>query len=104
MIAIKAFASWQVIEALASGISGKDSALEMVDNCNALHHLVGKKYADPPSVLSLLKVVPGIASIYDGEGVLPIQTACMNCLPCEVILALALVDLPVDLDSKDGTA
>eukprot|EP00957_Ditylum_brightwellii_P042298 3203230-Ditylum_brightwellii.AAC.1 len=75
MIAIKAFAGWQVIEALASGISGKEAALEMVDNCNALHHLVGKKYTDPPSVLSLLKAVPGIASIHDGEGVLLIETA-----------------------------
>eukprot|EP00978_Attheya_sp_CCMP212_P014915 scaffold38298_cov49-Attheya_sp.AAC.1 len=101
--AIRSLAGWQVVEALVSSRGGEEAALDVDASFrNALHLLVTAEYADPASILSLLKILPGIASVRNGKGVLPIETACMSMMSREVILALVLVDLPVDLDEKTG--
>ena len=55
--------------------------------------------------MSILKAAPRLATIpsIDG-GILPIEAACMGELPPEVIMAIALVDLPIDLDGNDTLA
>jgi len=102
--AIETHAGWQIIEMLIQGGGGEEAALEpdKYDGQNALHLLIRGEYADPASVLSLLKIMPRIATCPDGEGVLPIEAACMASMPRAVVLALVLVDLPVDLDDKDA--
>ena len=102
--AIETHAGWQIIEMLIQGGGGEEAALEpdKYDSQNALHLLIRGEFADPASVLSLLKIMPRIATVPDGEGILPIEAACMTSMPRAVILALVLVDLPVDLDDKDA--
>ena len=104
--AIETHAGWQIIEMLIQGGGGEEAALEpdKYDGQNALHLLIRGEFADPAAVLSLLKIMPRIATYPDGEGVLPIEAACIASMPRAVILALVLVDLPVDLDDKDAVA
>ena len=102
-VAIQTYAGWQIIEMLIQAGGGQQAVLEPDDDMkNALHLLVQGPYADPAAIMSLLKFMPSIAAIPDGDGVLPIEAACMASMPRSVILALVLVDLPIDLDDKDA--
>ena len=74
--AIRSLAGWQVVEALVSSRGGEEAALDVDASFrNALHLLVTTEYADPASILSLLKIFPGIASVRNGTGVLPIEVS-----------------------------
>lgn len=46
--------------------------------------------------------MPETAVHRNTEGILPIEMACMVMMPEEVILAIALVDLPINIDDRDG--
>jgi len=91
-----------MIEALASGPGGRKASLkEDSDKNNALHLLVGE-FQDPTAAMSILKIVPETAFHRNAQGILPIEMACMVMMPEEVILGIALVDLPINIDDRDG--
>ena len=100
--AIEAGSGWQVIEGLARGPGGVRAAL-MQDGhgCNALHLLLSEEYGDPQAALSILKVAPATVTVRNADRMLPVEIACRNEMPEEVILAMVLVDSPVDLSRKD---
>lgn len=101
--AIRARSGWEIIEAIACGPGGKKAALVPdANNDNALHLLVSGEFADPAAILSILKIAPHAAAVQNNDGMLPIEIACRQMMPEEVILALVLVDLPIDLDEKAG--
>mmetsp|Transcript_3197 Transcript_3197/g.6699 ORF Transcript_3197/g.6699 Transcript_3197/m.6699 type:complete len:1762 (+) Transcript_3197:192-5477(+) len=102
LCAIHTCAGWEVVDALVQGPGGKKAALTTdEDGNNALHLLLHETYQDPTSALSILKVAPESASVRNNDGMLPIEMACMQYLPIELIMALLLVDLPIDIDNKD---
>ena len=102
-MAIQATSGWEVIEAIARGPGGARAAmLPDANNCNSLHLLVSEEFGDPIAALSILKVAPKASSIHNAAGMLPIEIASMQSMPREVILALALVDLPFDLAENEG--
>ena len=122
-LAIYSHAGWEVIETLVrhrSDIFSLDS-----ENNTALHLLVSEQYKDPAAALKVLSQRPEAATVLNNKGMLPIevsfhkiycnnmedygsnvdfiqQIACLQMLPNEVILALALVDLPINLDTTDS--
>ncbi|KAL3802358.1 hypothetical protein HJC23_007183 [Cyclotella cryptica] len=99
--AIKSLAGWQVVEALLSMNGGHLAVLEKNSAYqNALHLVLERDFNDPTVVLAILKAVPSAAPVVDGSGILPIQLACMNCLQREIILAIAIIDLPIDLGAR----
>jgi hypothetical protein len=101
--AICSLAGWEVIEALARGPGGSQAALLPDRNmCNSLHLLVGDEFGDPIAALSILRIAPRAASVRNEEGILPIEIASMQMMPREVVMALALVDLPIDLAENEG--
>jgi len=101
--AIEAGSGWEVIEAIARGSGGVDAALwPNAEKSNALHLLLSEEYGDPQAALSILKVSPEAAAARNSDGILPIEMGCNNNMPKEVIIAMALVDSPVELTKKDG--
>ena len=101
--AICSLAGWEVIEALARGPGGSQAVLLPDQNaCNSLHLLVGDDFGDPIAALSILRIAPQAASVRNDEGILPIEIASMQMMPREVVMALALVDLPIDLAENEG--
>eukprot|EP00814_Leptocylindrus_danicus_P015920 CAMPEP_0116043830 /NCGR_PEP_ID=MMETSP0321-20121206/26644_1 /TAXON_ID=163516 /ORGANISM="Leptocylindrus danicus var. danicus, Strain B650" /LENGTH=645 /DNA_ID=CAMNT_0003524823 /DNA_START=138 /DNA_END=2072 /DNA_ORIENTATION=+ len=101
MVAIQALSGWEVIEALLDGRGGESAVVEYDDTGNnPLHHVVCGNCADPAACLSLLKRVPRSVALPNKDGIMPIELACMEMMPREVILALVLVDLPFDLDER----
>ena len=99
--AIKSLAGWQVIEALLNMSGGRLAALEKNDAAqNALHLALEVDFNDASVVLAILKTAPSAAPIVDGSGILPIQLACMNNLQREIILAISIIDLPIDLGTR----
>jgi len=93
---------WQMIEAILTGPGGRNAALNQdSDKNNALHLLVGE-FQDATAAMSVLKIAPESAVYRNSQGILPIEMACIQLMPEEVILAIALVDLPIDIDDKDG--
>lgn len=101
--AIRAHKGWEMVEAVLSGPGGRRAALYLdAEKNNALHLLVGE-FQDPAAAMSILKVAPEAATIRNTEGILPIEVACMNMMPDEVILAIAFVDLPINIEDPDGT-
>jgi len=82
-------------------------------NRNILELTVGDDACrDSLSVVTILKAAPILATISscrssrdddghddDGVDIYPIEMACTNEVPREVIMAIALVDLPIDLDA-----
>merc|ERR1712151_1194412 len=66
---------------------------------NVLHLLLNKYYKDDACVVTLLKYVPILATIPNCKGILPIEMACMNNLSNTIILALSLLDLPIDINN-----
>lgn len=102
LTAIRAQKGWEMIEAIVTGTGGRTAALRQDgDKNNALHLLVGE-YQDPAAALSILKVAPDAATARNANGVLPIEVACMQMMPEEVILAIACVDLPINIEDRDG--
>ncbi|VEU36051.1 unnamed protein product [Pseudo-nitzschia multistriata] len=102
LVAIRSHKGWEMIEALVSGPGGRKAALcQDTDKNNALHLLVGE-FQDATAAMSILKVVPESALQRNAAGILPIEIACMQLMPEEVVLAIALVDLPVNIDDRDG--
>jgi len=104
MCAIKNKAGWQVIDALLNCPGTEHIFLERDEhNQTILQLTIGdEECCDPLSVVSILKAAPQLATIPSIEdGILPIEVACMRELPPEVIMAIVLVDLPIDLDAKD---
>ena len=76
MVAIRAMAGWEVIEAIASGPGGMKATLHQdADRSNALHLLVSGEFADPPSILSVLRIAPEAATVQNSEGMLPIEVS-----------------------------
>jgi hypothetical protein len=69
--------------------------------CNALHLLLSEEFGDPQAALSILKVAPATATARNTDRMLPVEIACRNEMPDEVIFAMVLVDSPVDLSRKD---
>ncbi|KAL7537516.1 hypothetical protein ACHAXR_007868 [Thalassiosira sp. AJA248-18] len=100
--AIKSLAGRQVIEAFLE--TGGQLAALGTDSFsrNALHLALDKEFHDSAVVLSILKSTPITATIADGNGMLPIQLARMNSLQHEIILAIAVLDLPIDLGAKQA--
>lgn len=100
--AIEAGSGWQVIEALVRGPGGVRAALmQDAHKCNSLHLLLSEEFGDPQAALSILKVAPATATVRNADRMLPVEIACRNEMPDEVILAMVLVDSPVDLSRKD---
>jgi hypothetical protein len=100
--AIKSQAGRQVVEALLSGNGKKSAALERnSDSLNSLHLALDSGFFDADVVLSILKSNPRIATIPDREDMLPIKLACRNSLPQEIILAISIIDLPIDLGARE---
>ena len=100
--AVEAGSGWQVIEGLARGPGGTCAALmQDAHGCNALHLLLSEEYGDPQAALSILKIAPATVTVKNADRMLPVEIACRNEMPEEVILAMVLVDSPVDLSRKD---
>jgi ankyrin repeat protein len=101
--AIEAGSGWEVIEAIARGPGGVKAALMPdADKNNALHLLLNEEFGDPQAALSILKMAPQTVTSRNSERLLPIEIACRNEMPEEVILAMVLVDSPVDLTNKEN--
>jgi ankyrin repeat protein len=101
LTAIRSGNGWEMIEAIASAPGGSQAAIMVdADKNNSLHHLVGPEFGDAAGALSVLKVAPEAASARNSDGMLPIEIACMRDMPHEVIFAIALVDLPIDIEQK----
>eukprot|EP00571_Detonula_confervacea_P002606 CAMPEP_0172321962 /NCGR_PEP_ID=MMETSP1058-20130122/44726_1 /TAXON_ID=83371 /ORGANISM="Detonula confervacea, Strain CCMP 353" /LENGTH=1322 /DNA_ID=CAMNT_0013037589 /DNA_START=174 /DNA_END=4139 /DNA_ORIENTATION=+ len=102
--AIVSLSGRQVVEALLNGIGGHIAVLDTNHaSQNALHLALDSNFHDAAVVLSILKSTPSTATIVDGKGMHPIQLACMNSLQHEIILAIAIIDLPINLGAKGGT-
>jgi len=100
--AIKSFAGRQVVEALLTN-GGQSAAFDTNSaSQNALHLALDTEFYDASVVLSLLKSSPSTATVVDGKGMIPIQIACLNSAQHEIILAIAIVDLPIDLGAKEA--
>ncbi|KAL3761435.1 hypothetical protein ACHAWU_007394 [Discostella pseudostelligera] len=103
--AIQSLAGKDMIEALLQGDGGRLAALDKDSESRiALHLALDRNFHDASVVLSILKASPSTATIVDGDGMLPIQLACRNSLQHEVILAISIIDLPIDLGAVNGDA
>jgi ankyrin repeat protein len=100
--AIRSRKGWEIIEAMLNGPDGHKAALyQDADRNNALHLLVGE-CQDATAAISILKIVPEAATVRNSRGMLPIEMACTQMMPEEVILAIALVDIPFNIDDQNG--
>ena len=98
--AIRSRAGWKVVQELLNAPEGVTAASFVdSDGSNALHLTLGETYRDLASALVILKTVPLLCVQANDEGLLPIEVACINALPQEMILALVLADLPIKLDA-----
>jgi hypothetical protein len=101
-VAVEAGSGWQVIEAIARGPGGVNAALMQDSNqCNVLHLLLSEDYGDPQAALSILRIAPATVKVRNSDRMLPIEVACRSDMPEEVILAIVLVDTPIDLSQRD---
>jgi hypothetical protein len=74
--AVRSKAGWEIIEAIACGPGGKKASLLPDANMsNVLHLLVSGEFADPASILSVLKIAPQAAAVQNSEGMLPIEVS-----------------------------
>lgn len=96
--AIRARAGRKIIEALINDPGGSSAVTwQDLEGNNSLHLLVSEEFRDLASVMTVVKVSPEAACARNHDGMLPIEIACINMLPSEVILALVLVDLPFEI-------
>jgi hypothetical protein len=101
MNAIKNRAGWQVVDALLSCEGIQNIIFDKDENGkNILHLAIEEECYDPAVVLSILKAEPECVKLPNEEGILPIEVACMGGAQTEVIMAIALIDLPIDLDKN----
>lgn len=101
--AIHRSAGWQVLDAFLSR-EGIENFISERDNSGKtiLQLEISKEECDGPSVVSILRAAPNLVNVRDDKtGALPIETACLNRLQPEVITAIVLLDLPIDLDSEN---
>jgi ankyrin repeat protein len=74
LAAIHARVGWEMIEAIARGVGGRQAALwQDSEKNNALHLLVSDRFKDPAAALSILKVAREAATVCNEEGMLPIE-------------------------------
>ncbi|KAL7549866.1 hypothetical protein ACHAWF_013124 [Thalassiosira exigua] len=100
--AIKSAARATVVCVLLETEAGKAAAfLKDAASRNALHLALDPRHYDPEVVLAVLKAVPGVATAGDGNGALPIRLACASAAHKEIVFALAVVDLPIDLEATE---
>lgn len=100
--AIKSKAGRQVVKALLGAAGGTLAALDGNSSyATALHLILRDEFYDPAVALAILKSAPSAAAIRDTRQQLPIELACTNSLQREIILAIAIIDLPIDLGAKD---
>ena len=91
-----------MVDALLGADGGSLAALdENSFGASALHLILRHEYYDAAVAISILKAAPSTAALRDANRILPIQLACANSLQREIILAIAIIDLPIDLGSKD---
>ena len=101
LTAIRSGNSWEMIEAIVCAPGGDKAALMVdADKNTALHHLVGPEFGNAAGAMSVLKIAPEAASMRNSDGMLAVEIACMQGMPHEVIFALVLVDLPIEIDQK----
>ena len=100
--AIKSRAGRQVVDILLGADGGSLAALdENSSGASALHLILRDEFYDAAVAISILKSAPSSVTIRDVNRNLPIQLACANSLQREIILAIAIIDLPIDLGAKE---
>ena len=101
--AIQRVAGFQVLDALLSR-TGIESIVFEKDEFgqDILHLSIAQEYCDPASIISILNAFPDLVTTRDENGALPIEVACMRGLQSEIITAIALLDLPIDLDDDEN--
>ncbi|KAL3920284.1 MAG: hypothetical protein SGILL_003339, partial [Bacillariaceae sp.] len=100
--AVKSRKGWEIVEAILSSPGGNSAALYQDVNKNTALHLLVGEFQDPTAAMSILKLAPEAASVRNAEGMLPIELACMHLVPQEVILGMALVDIPFNIDDQNA--
>jgi ankyrin repeat protein len=100
--AIKSRAGRHVVDILLAADGGSLAALdENSSGASALHLILRDEFYDAAAAISILKSAPSAAAIRDVNRNLPIQQACANSLQREIVLAIAIIDLPIDLGAKE---
>jgi hypothetical protein len=103
MSAVKNRAGWQVLDAILSRDEIETIVFDTDENGkNILQLTLEEECYDPPSTLTILKFLPKLVTKPDFNGALPIETACIRELQQEIIMAIALIDLPIDLDADNN--
>lgn len=93
---------FEVLDALLSHPDAESLVYERDPNGRSLLHLsLSEENCEPSSIISIVKSFPDLVTFRDENGALPIEMACMRDLPTEVIVAIALLDLPIDLDDDE---
>mmetsp|Transcript_13122 Transcript_13122/g.15281 ORF Transcript_13122/g.15281 Transcript_13122/m.15281 type:complete len:785 (+) Transcript_13122:341-2695(+) len=102
MTAVKKRAGWKVLDSILCCRNVKQIMFDTDENGRNILQLTLEECYDPPSTLSILKYLPQLVTIRNIEnGALPIEIACIQGLQPEVIMAITLLDLPIDLDTND---
>jgi len=100
--ALNMAAGFEVLDALLSHPDAESLVHERDENGRSLLHLsMAVENCEPSSIISIVKSFPELITFADENGALPIEIACMRDLPSEVIVAIALLDLPIDLDDDE---
>eukprot|EP00985_Skeletonema_marinoi_P018614 scaffold10417_cov137-Skeletonema_marinoi.AAC.38 len=100
--AIESRAGRQVVDILLGADGGSLAALdENSSGASALHLILRDEFYDAAVAISILKSAPSAAAIRDVNRILPIELSCANSLQREIILAIAIIDLPIDLGAKE---
>jgi ankyrin repeat protein len=95
-------AGFEVLDVLLSHPDAESMVYERDQNGQSLLHLsMSVENCESSSIISLVKSFPDLVTFRDENGALPIEIACMRDLPTEVIVAIALLDLPIDLDDDE---
>jgi ankyrin repeat protein len=81
-----------LLSAIRSRKAGKSSKQSLMDQ------MVTKQRC----IKMLTKTTPCTSSVRNARGMLPIEMACTQMMPEEVILAIALVDIPFNIDDQNG--
>ncbi len=103
MAAVKNRAGWQVLDSILCRDEVEAIMFDVDENGkNVLQLSLEDEYCDPPSTLSILKFFPKLVTRRDENGALPIEIACLRGFQEEIIMAIALLDLPIDLDATDN--
>ena len=102
-LAIYNKSGWEMLDTLLSQCPGSTEAASELSHYeeeimnNALHLLLNPKYTDDACIVTLLKHVPILATIPNSHSILSIEIAYMNNLSNDIILAISLLDLLINL-------